>query len=202
MQLIYFNHTFSVFPAYAMLRSSARLLTGRRVASSRVYSTKRLSIWHGSENVLEEKFDQFNDLSADAYAKDRARLNAWVGIGNIEDSIKKSGKFPQGKIDELVDLYNAAEDMSKGIRHINGQKDHLYDPNKRILKLQKDQERITSLIVTTLQREAASQKKAALNFNGLQRSFDSIANVEYLHSLKDRLAYVVNEQRRLEKLLK
>jgi hypothetical protein len=165
-----------------------------------VYSTKRpdQNRWVGGENVSEENLDLFNNLSADAYAKDRTRLDAWVGIGNIEDSIKKSGEFPQVKIDELVNLHNKAEAMSKGIRNLNEQKDHLYDPNKRILELQKDQKRITSLIVTTLKEEAASQKKAASNSNGLQRSFDLLANGQYLHSLKDDLARVVNEQRSLK----
>jgi len=156
---------------------------------------QKSSIWGGAKNVSEENIDLFNDLHAAASKKDMERLDAWVAIGRVEDSIKKSGEFSQEEIEKFVDLHNAAKSMSKGIRKLNKQIDGLYDPKKRLLELEKEQQRVTGLIITTLQEDAASKSE------GLRRSFELEANNQYLHKLKDKLAYIVNERRRLEGLL-
>jgi len=188
-----------VYQADAMFRTGARMLSGTtrsRAAGSMAYSTRqKLSIWMGAEDVSEENLDLFNDLHADAWEKNRERLDAWVAIDRVTDSIKKSGKFSQDEVEKFVDLYNTAESMSKGIRKLNEQIDGLYDPEKRLLQLEKEQERIKGFIVQILQKDAASKSE------GLRRSFELVANNQYLHKLKDKLAYIVNERRRLEGLL-
>ncbi len=187
-----------VYQADAMLLIRARMLNGTsrsRIAQSMAYSTRRSSIWVGAENVSDDNIDLFNHLHAKAYEKDRTRLDAWVAIGRVEDSIKKSGEFSQEEIEKFVDLHNKAQSMSKDIRNLNKQIDGLYEPEKRLLELEKEQERIKGLIVTTLQKDAASRSE------GLRRSFELEAHNQYLHSLKDKLAYIVNERRRLEGLL-
>jgi len=50
-------------------------------------------------------------------------------------------------------------------------------------------------IVQILQKDAASKSE------GLRRSFELEAHNQYLHSLKGKLAYIVNEKRRLRALL-
>ena len=75
--------------------------------------------WFGSENVLAENKELFDSLCAQAWRKDQERLDAWVKIGDIKDSIKQSGDLSQGKLSEWVDLHNKAKSLSKDIRRLN-----------------------------------------------------------------------------------